>query len=70
MKTYKAEQWAYIYGIQLVDPDGWRKDDGVTLETPIGVFDFVNRANESTIEVISRARFQCFKIISQVKTTC
>jgi hypothetical protein len=48
-----ATDWAKLAGFELVDPDGWRgKKDGVTTETPIDIFDFAHRANESTIRPI------------------
>lgn len=33
----------------IYDPDGWRYDDGVTLETKISYSDFVRRFSESTV---------------------
>jgi len=68
MKTYTPEQWSYIYGITILDPDGWRVD-GSDYNKPITFFDFVNRANESTIDVISKARYRNFCLVSQVKAT-
>jgi hypothetical protein len=34
---------------QIFDPDGWRYNDGVTLDTPITKEDFQKRLNESTL---------------------
>jgi hypothetical protein len=48
-----AEEWlkhpdfAHVYFI--IDPDGWRENDGVTLETPISRKDFERRLSVSTI---------------------
>jgi len=42
-------EWAKLVGVEIIDPDGWRKDDNVWLETPIGYFDFCNRMEVSTI---------------------
>ena len=36
-------------GEVIYDPDGWRYDDGVALETPITEQDFNRRYSESTI---------------------
>ena len=33
----------------ILDPDGWRYDDKVTLDTPITRSDFFRRFNESTV---------------------
>lgn len=33
----------------IYDPDGWRHDDGVTLETKITYKDFLTRFSESTV---------------------
>lgn len=35
--------------VELIDPDGWRENDGVTLETKITQEDFNRRLNCSTI---------------------
>lgn len=35
--------------IQILDPEGWKKDDGVTLDTPIKWSDFQQRLYMSTI---------------------
>lgn len=57
-----AEGWERIYAKKsahewlettmpntiLMDPDGWRYDDGVTLDTPITYSEFNKRINVST----------------------
>lgn len=35
--------------ITIMDPDGWRYGDGVTMDTPITWKEFQKRLNESTI---------------------
>jgi len=45
------DQPAKIVGIQ--DPDGWRRDDGVTLDTPITLLDFKERLGQSTVKTHS-----------------
>lgn len=35
--------------IRIIDPDGWRMNDGVDMETPITWSDFQYRLNISTI---------------------
>ena len=38
--------------LEILDPDGWRKDDGVTLETKITKEDFHYRLSLSTVSCI------------------
>jgi len=50
MKTLRTgTDWAEYYGIAIMDPDGWRRNDGVTMETPITLLDFANRVWECTL---------------------
>lgn len=57
-----AEGWERIYAkksahewletmpfVRVMDPDGWREDDGVTMDTPIKWSDFQRRLNMSTL---------------------
>lgn len=45
-----AHEWLKeIPNTTILDADGWRYDDGVTLDTPIKWSDFQKRLNESTI---------------------
>ncbi len=44
-----ATEWLEEENIQMIDPDGWREDDGVTLDTPIKYSEFQRRLNLSTI---------------------
>lgn len=39
-------------GIIVMDPDGWRHNDGVTWDTPITQGDFAMRLFESTIQFL------------------
>ena len=50
MQTLRTgTEWARHYGIIIMDPDGWRRNDDVTMETPITLLDFANRVWECTI---------------------
>lgn len=40
--------WQHIFEIEVTDPDGWRKGDGVTFNTPITRADFQARIAVST----------------------
>jgi hypothetical protein len=44
-----AYEWLKITGREIIDPDGWRRNDGVTMDTPITWSDFQGRLCESTI---------------------
>ena len=35
--------------IKMLDPDGWRENDGITMDTPIKWSEFQRRLNMSTI---------------------
>lgn len=39
--------------VWILDPDGWRQDDGVTLDHKISYKDFCNRLNMSTITYLA-----------------
>lgn len=45
-----AEEWRKQFHpqIKILDPDGWRHNDSITLDTPISYKDFLNRLQEST----------------------
>lgn len=44
--------WAIDYGIDIVDPDGWRHD-GKDINVPISQGEFERRMNESTINPVA-----------------
>lgn len=44
-----AHEWLKDENIELLNPDGWQQDDGVTLDTPIKWSDFQQRLSKSTI---------------------
>lgn len=44
-----AEEWSIIKGIRIYDPDGWRLDDGVRLESNITETEFIWRAAMSSV---------------------
>lgn len=51
-KKQSAADWLKELGYDeytILDPDGWRYNDGVTLDTPINRSDFFKRFNESTV---------------------
>jgi hypothetical protein len=46
-----AHEWAAKEGIEIVDYDGWRLNDGVTLDTPTTYSDFNKRLSYSNINI-------------------
>jgi hypothetical protein len=51
-KKQSAWDWLKELGYDnytILDPDGWRYDDGVSLDTPITKSDFNRRFSESTV---------------------
>lgn len=46
---YPAE-WCHLYGVTLLDPDGWRKD-GKKLSEPLTHKDWAARMAESTVQL-------------------
>lgn len=50
----KQSAWKWLeelyYGkYTILDPDGWRYNDGITMDTPISKSEFHRRFNESTV---------------------
>lgn len=45
-------EWSAQHALKVVDPDGWRKDDGRTWHDPISEDEFRQRAAESTIREV------------------
>lgn len=45
-----AQGWLDYFNcsIKIIDPDGWRQQDGITLDTPIKFNDFLYRLQLST----------------------
>lgn len=44
-----AYEWLKDESVVLLDPDGWRHDDGVTLDSLISYKEFQRRLAESTV---------------------
>lgn len=43
------DEWCREYGIEVRDPDGWRRPDAPAWEDPITLPDFYKRASESSV---------------------
>jgi hypothetical protein len=44
-----ANEWLKSESVKILDPDGWRWDDGVTLDTPISYSEFQKRLVHCTV---------------------
>lgn len=44
-----GREWAAFYRDVIGDPDGWRRNDGVTMDTPITREDYLQRRSVSTV---------------------
>lgn len=45
-----GHEWARLHGQRIVDAVGWRRPDGVWLQTPITLADYLERIAASTVE--------------------
>ena len=41
--------WQSLYKVSVLDPDGWRRNDGVDFNTPITLSDFQDRIASCTV---------------------
>lgn len=44
-----AHEWLKDENVTILDPDGWRYDDGVTMDTPISYKEFQKRLVQCTV---------------------
>ena len=62
MRLQTAWEWnkeLYDNAITILDPDGWRRNDGITMETPITQEDFQERLSHCTcMGFIDNPKFQ------------
>jgi hypothetical protein len=51
-----SNEWLEKYSkdVIILDPDGWRQNDGVDMETPIKWADFQHRLSMSTIQFFQK----------------
>lgn len=57
-KRMTPKQWSELFGVEVIDPDGWRNGSNITWLTPITQDMFIARYNASTVRVIDRERHQ------------
>jgi hypothetical protein len=51
-------EWADVFDVEVLDPDGWRRGDGVFWDTPITKDDFVYRVALSTVRNLRKDFFE------------
>ncbi len=56
MRRLKPVTWCVMFGVEVIDPDGWR-DNKSNWETPITRDMFLARYRISTTRVVNRARY-------------
>lgn len=49
-----AHEWLKDENITILDPDGWRYDDGVTMDTPISHKEFQKRLVQCTVSGLTK----------------
>ena len=47
-----AHEWLKDEAVTMMDPDGWRYNDGVTLDTAISYSEFQKRLVQCTVSVL------------------
>lgn len=57
--VYKSsDEWFALHPyVRIIDPDGWRKKDGVTFDTLITEKEFIIRVGMSTVQLIRESAF-------------
>ena len=55
---HTGAEWSRILDVQVLDPDGWRHNDGVAWFTPITEDDFKRRVAESTVQNLRKDFFK------------
>jgi hypothetical protein len=56
------EQWCDIFGVQVIDPDGWR-GTFPSWDTPITRDMFVSRYRTSTVRIVDFEKYRAWKHI-------
>ena len=58
MKHHTPTEWAEFFGIEIVDPDGWR-DNGISgnFDKTIDLMGFINKMNISTIQIVNNDKY-------------
>lgn len=50
-----GSEWASLHGVKILDNDGWRRNDGVSLSTPITAEDYDSRIADCTVLITTNS---------------
>ena len=59
MSLHKPSYWCEVTGIQIIDPDGWRREGDPSIHHPISFREFLQRASVSTCSNIKKLNDLC-----------
>ena len=59
MKKLTPNEWCEIFGVEVIDADGWRGERD--WQTPIGLREFMWRYNESTVRIVDKELWGALK---------
>jgi hypothetical protein len=48
-KQYEPERWAALFGIEIIDDDGWRGKNAPSFTEPCSLTEFLDRITHCTI---------------------
>lgn len=54
-------EWCVLFGVEVVDPDGWRGTDGPAWEHPITLEGFAKRFVCSTVRILNSQKYQALR---------
>lgn len=60
MKRLTPSEWCEIFGVEMIDPDGWR-DAGISYDFPLTAREFFMFFNESTARIADLKLWQAWK---------
>lgn len=62
LKNHKTPaEWCAIFGVEVIDPDGWDRKDPNCMSYPITQDQFIEKYQRSTVGVVDRAKFFPFR---------
>lgn len=58
MSVKTSAEWSEIYGVRVLDPDGWRSTTAMSWDYPIGVIEWEMRLGRSTIKIVDHEKYR------------